>query len=258
MTVRMSTDPGVRILRYTQTVTQPIGRYLELKELEDDFLSTLTLKELIDFNGKINHFWKKRPLIADLDDDDNLSRLINFYIKSGRIYKDEKGKDKVQSPNSLEILSNCSNFYIPCRVKKNNKIDLEYKQISPTIPLDEIDELNMPLEDKFSVQIKLSELDCLDDKKGNALTLKDVHGGFNKLIRYYDSKKKISRNDLRRATKKYKHCDVKKHFKDKNDALKRILLTPDRYYIPSKKNIYPLTNEIELRSKFFLLIQRLH
>lgn len=238
--------------RNNSIIMKPIDRDLRLRELEDDFLSTLTLKEIINFNAVVNSFWNKHPLVANLDEDDSLSRLINFYIKRDKIYevKDHKAKElkyvKIQSPDSYSILSNHSNFYIPCRVKKNNKIVIEFKQLSLTIPLDEIDSSDLQLEEKFSAHIKLSEIDYLGNNKSSALKISDIQNGLNKLIQYYIDRNRIFPNEFIRTKQKYKHCNVKKYFKDKHSPIQHIILGSGAYYIPCKKKDSS-KNKIELK-----------
>ncbi|MCX6061798.1 MAG: hypothetical protein NT103_06080 [Campylobacterales bacterium] len=240
--------------RNNSIIMKPIDRDLRLRELEDDFLSTLTLKEIINFNAVVNSFWNKHPLVANLDEDDSLSRLINFYIKRDKIYevKDHKAKElkyvKIQSPDSYSILSNHSNFYIPCRVKKNNTIVIEFKQLSLTIPLDEIDSSDLQLEEKFSAHIKLSEIDYLGNNKSSALKISDIQNGLNKLIQYYIDRNRIFPNEFinTRTKKIYKHCSVKKYFNDNHSPIQSIILGSNTYYIPCKKKDSS-KNEIELK-----------
>jgi hypothetical protein len=132
------------------------------------------------------------------------------------------------------------------RVRSDNKIVFEYKQLSLTIPLDEIDESDLQLEEKFSAHIKLSEIDYLGNDKSSALKINDIENGLNKLIQYYIDRNRVFPNEFIRTKQKYKHCNVKKYFNDKHSPIQHIILGSNAYYIPCKKKDSS-KNEIELK-----------
>ena len=216
--------------RYENIIIKPISKKLLLRELEDSFLDTLSLKDIIGFNGVINQYWNKEPLICDLGED-ALSDLIAFYNEDSRIYraiKNIKTKKidyvKINNPNNIYILLNHHNYFIPCRVRKDNKIVIEYKVLSDKIPLFEIDESNKRAEKKFSAKIKLSEIEYLENEVSNSLTINNIYGGFNKLINYYIEKGKIYSQKLSKKTKnKFKHCNIKKYYKNEISPMQKIV-----------------------------------
>lgn len=188
---------------------KPISRKLLLRELEDSFLDTLTLKDIIDFNGVIEKYWNNVPFICDIDEN-ALSNLIAFYNEDNRIYKEIKKTtyERINNSNNIYILLNHENFFIPCRVNKNNKSIIEYKKLSDKILLSELDK-------KFVANIKLSRIEFLENKVSSSLLISDIDGGFNKLINYYIEKGKIYSQKLSKKTKKkFKHCNINKYYKN--------------------------------------------
>lgn len=233
-------------------VMNPIDKNLCLKVLEDEFLSTLTLYDLIGFNGVITKYWNKRASIENLDVDDGLSRVVNYYVKNKQIYRLKKSNkeeyEKVDTSDNIGILLNHSDFHIPCKVVEDDKLKTIFKPINLQVSLDEIDETDKKYEDKFSAKVRLSEIDYFGNDFTSGLTIGDIKNGFSRLIQYYLEKQRLYPNELIKDTKiKFKRYDHKRLKDDKLSPFQRILISPSNYYIPCKKSIDTFIKTIELK-----------
>ena len=99
-----------------ETVYKSLTDTIYLKELDDDFLSTLVERKKknvlrqITLNYSVsNSFWHKYSLS---DVKYGIDKLITFYINNKKIRK-QKAKEFTRV-NSLEVFYNLSKFFIPC------------------------------------------------------------------------------------------------------------------------------------------------
>jgi len=228
-------------------VMKPISKQLFLRELEDEFLSTLTLKELHTFDGHIKQYWNKRPLIEDFEE--GLTDLVTHYFKNKNIYelvKLENNRTEYQKTlisDYMFILGNHEKFYIPCQIRNNQQNVTIHKPISGKIHIDEIDEFYTEVEERFTANIQFSEIDYLENEESSLLTINDIHGGLEKLIKYYVEVKRAYPTEFVQKPRKIKY----KRFHKTDNSFSTILASPQKYYIPCKNNLPPSAKKITLR-----------
>lgn len=232
-----------------------IDKNLHLRELEDDFLKTLTLKDIKGFEGDFEKYWNSKPLVKNMGEDWT-SRLVNYYYKKKKIYEkiiDKKTKQEIFEKTKIQdfykIFCNHHEFFIPCKVIENGRQKEDYKRISIDIPLNEIDEpyfIDEPFfkrEEGLTETIDLSQIDYINNEVSSSLTIDDIKNGMNKLIEFYLKINRIYPNKLVEKQRiKYKHCNIRQYVGIKSFTPLAILAQHERFFIACKRD-FPTSNK---------------
>jgi len=242
------------------TIVKTINKNLRLRELEDDFLKTLTLKDIKTFEGDFEKYWNSKPLVKDMGED-GISRLVTYYYNKKKIYEkvvDKTTKNEIFKKTRITdyytILFNHHEFFIPCKVIKNGRKNEEYKRIGFEIPLDKIDEpyfiddAFFKKEEGLTETIDLSQIDYINNEVSSSLTIDDIKNGMKKLIEFYSKTNRIYPIGLIEKQRiKYKHCNIKQYSETQPFTPIDILVQNERFFIPCKRDLNFANLKVELQ-----------